>query len=189
MFFPLSGAGEEWADDRVGCPELMTSPVFTSSFTFVLTWRLSAASERELILLRTSQFLKRKTAHLAGNALTEGRAAGHTRTLCLLDLGAEGEWWIRREEGPGGHFTWAIMGWPASRQSLSTGCGLKTPPAAPFSAAPHRICAWPQHPAKQSPPHKKVIILWWIGEEEKALQENVMIIENSSVLSPSGVLR
>lgn len=37
VFPPLSGAWEEWADDRVGCPELMTSPVFTSSFTFVLT--------------------------------------------------------------------------------------------------------------------------------------------------------
>lgn len=59
----------------------MTSPIFTSSFTFVLTWRLNAANEQELILLRSTQFLKRKTAHLAGNALTEGRAAGHTRTL------------------------------------------------------------------------------------------------------------
>lgn len=98
-FSPLSGTREEWADDRVGCPELMTSPIFTSSFTFVLTWRLNAANERELILLRTTPFPKRKTAHLAGNALTEGRAAGHTWTLCLLDLGAEGEWWTQRKEG------------------------------------------------------------------------------------------
>lgn len=37
VFTPFSGAGEGWADDRVGCPELMTSPIFTSSFTFVLT--------------------------------------------------------------------------------------------------------------------------------------------------------
>ena len=36
--FPhFSGPGVGWADDRVGCPELMASPIFTSSFTLVLT--------------------------------------------------------------------------------------------------------------------------------------------------------
>ena len=92
VFSPLPGAGEEWADDRVGCPELMTSPIFTRAFTFVLTRCLNAVNEQELILLRATQFPKRKTAHLAGNALTEGKAAGHTQILCLQDLGAKGEW-------------------------------------------------------------------------------------------------
>lgn len=37
VFSPLPGAREEWADDRVGCPELMASLIFTRAFTFVLT--------------------------------------------------------------------------------------------------------------------------------------------------------
>ena len=80
VFSPrFSGPGAGWADDRVGCPELMTSPYIHKLLYFVLTWRLPGASEQEWIQLRATASLRRKTAHLAGNALTEGRAAGHTQ--------------------------------------------------------------------------------------------------------------
>ena len=110
-FPPFSGPGVGWADDRVGCPELMTSPIFTSSITFVLTWRLQAASEQEWIQLRATASLKRKTAHLAGNALTEGRAAGHTQQRVF---------WLWEQKGSGGFMRGgarAIVGRPGAQPS------------------------------------------------------------------------
>lgn len=139
----LSGAREGWTDDRAGCPELMTNPIFTSSFTFVLTWHLNAANEQELILLRTTQFLKRKTAHLAGNALTEGRAAGETWTLSSGFGGRRG---VVDSEGGGDQAVIShelLWGGLNPRRVYQQALVLKTQPAAPFSATPHWICTWP----------------------------------------------
>lgn len=146
VFPPLSGAKEGWADDRAGCPELMTGPIFTSSFTFVLTWHLNAANEQELILLRTTQFLKRKTAHLAGNALTEGRAAGHTRTPSSGFGGRRG---VVDSEGGGDQAVISrelLWGSPNHSRVYQQALVLRTQSAAPFSATPHWICTWPPAP-------------------------------------------
>lgn len=146
VFPPLSGAREGWADDRAGCPELMTGPIFTSSFTFVLTWHLNASNEQELILLRTTQFLKRKTAHLAGNALTEGRAAGHTRTPSSGFGGRRG---VVDSEGGGDQAVISrelLWGSPNHSRVYQQALVLRTQSAAPFSATPHWICTWPPAP-------------------------------------------
>lgn len=148
---PFLGAGEGWADDRAGYPELMTSPIFTSSFTFVLTWRLNAANERELILLRTTQFLKRKTAHLAGNALTEGRAAGHTWTLSSGSGGRRG---VVDSEGGGDQ---AVISHALLWGGLNPGrvyqqaLARKTQPASPlFCYSPLNLYVTPQHPSQNN---------------------------------------
>lgn len=65
-----------WTDDRAGCLWLMTSTIFTTWLGFVLIHFFNAADEKELILLRTTQWIKWKTAHLAGESLTDGIAAG-----------------------------------------------------------------------------------------------------------------
>lgn len=91
----------KWRDEQMiesVPPKLMTSTIFTSSFGFVPIRCFNGANEKELILLRTTQWIKWKTAHLAGKALTDGAAAGQIwKTLHLLGLGREG----RRERRGG----------------------------------------------------------------------------------------
>ena len=151
VVFPLlSGAWEGWADDRVGWLELMTSPIFTSSFTFVLARRLDAANERELIVLRATWSLKRKTAHLAGNALTEGRAAGHTEHCVFWIQGQEGSRGFSRRRGPSSPVPRAIMGWPESQQSIDRLLHWRHRPLPPLPLVPTESGPDPRHPSQQS---------------------------------------
>ena len=80
----------------------MTNTIFTASFGFVPIHCFNGANEKELILLRTTQWIKWKTAHFAVKALTDGTAAGQIwKTLRLTDLGREAG---NRKEGREGHF-------------------------------------------------------------------------------------
>lgn len=62
-----------------------------------------------------------------------------------------------------------LWGGPNHSRPAIGSCAADTARRPLFCSSPRNRGLTPRHPSQQSTPRKKVIILWWIGEEEKAL--------------------